>query len=116
MNQTDLLLEDKAAQERGTVLRGHRVEQSAKHQFRQEQLVSRTDLARHSALHLHYIVMRRETQATEDSFSRFELLELQDIMDRVDLLFEVLDVLNGLLLAVILLKTGFEIGRIANLE
>lgn len=65
-----------------------RVEHASKDHLRQQELVSRRDLARHPALHLDNIVSGREAQPTEDPLPVLELVELEDIVNGRDAFLE----------------------------
>ncbi len=73
-----LLLEDEATEQGRALLGRQFVEESVEEQFAQQELVARADLARHARLQLNHVGLVDEPQATENSLSTFQLVELHD--------------------------------------
>lgn len=98
---THLFLEYKTAQQRRTLIRRQRPKHPLEHHLRQQQLISTRNLTRHTALHLDHIVLRCKAQSAQYAFTRFELFELQHIVDGCDFPLERFDVFDGALFVVV---------------
>ena len=85
---THLLGEDKAAQKPRALFGGQRVEDAIEDELGEEQLVPRTNLARHATLHVHDVRGSGEAEPAQDALAALELFHLEHVVGRLYTLLE----------------------------